>query len=445
MNYKIHPKRILSRKLDSLISNISFSLQNLGIRIFNSKMLFFLIKKSHYAYIQTDLILDDETFSKYFYKNMMLSLDFCKLSYFIKGERNKFPSVCNLQYFGKELLLCKNLYFNNLKNKIICNKEYARKIRSRELSLNFKNLLGYTSNLIISSTILEFQKWNFKGFLNNEEFENSKFLINNLHLIYFTGITNGVTSNTRKFRFFSIFLFECENKNITGIHKKNKKFWFRRSVKNKHINSKNGVISQKIKKIFSPRKIYFMNLICSSNWRDKKNSLYISRLKNIIEWVYREIVSGLKENDLNFRNPVSLDNSLFILRKSFNLSPKNFNISSDLKFETLESQFFNFSIELQKGIIPWKTNTICFENCFNKLFYRIINSTFCSNEINFTHGIECSRQNHLLFNSFSNQKISSSSLFMSNELKTLESHVNRFFDFKTYTFSLGRSLNYSKF
>jgi hypothetical protein len=48
MKYSIHPKRILIRKLDILISTASFYFQNLISKYFNSKIFFFRIKKTNY-------------------------------------------------------------------------------------------------------------------------------------------------------------------------------------------------------------------------------------------------------------------------------------------------------------------------------------------------------------------------------------------------------------
>ena len=128
MKFLLHPKRILYRKIDELVSKVSFSNQNLGMRFLNSKIFFLNIKNSNYKYIQTNLVLDNELFSKFYHRNMKISLNSHSMGYFIKGRGNKYPSVCNLKYFGKELLVSDNLHINRGMDNVIYTKKKSKKL-----------------------------------------------------------------------------------------------------------------------------------------------------------------------------------------------------------------------------------------------------------------------------------------------------------------------------
>ena len=74
--------------------------------------------------------------------------------------------------------------------------------------------------------------------------------------------------------------------------------------------------------------------------------MYFLNLKNMFDWIVKEINIGFKENDLNFKNPICLDHSLFIKRKSINLISNLFPVSLIYNYESFAPQIFIFSIFL---------------------------------------------------------------------------------------------------
>ena len=157
MKYILHPKRILCEKLDPIISSSSFFSQNMGIRVLNSELLISTIRKNKYTHIQIIFGTQDENFSKFIFKKMNLRLRFYHLSYFIREERNTYPSLGNLKLFGNECLVCNNLNLNQIINKTLHEKIQTRKINSRVSILSIKELLSFTQNLSFFSTSFETQ------------------------------------------------------------------------------------------------------------------------------------------------------------------------------------------------------------------------------------------------------------------------------------------------
>lgn len=446
MKFFLHPKRILYRKLDELVSRLSFSTQNLGMRYLNSKILFLTIKKSNFKYLQANLVLDDELFSKYYHRNMTLSLNSHSISYFIKGRGNKYPSVCNLKYFGKEFLVSNNLQSNRVIDPVIYNKKKIKKIGSRNLGLLLKEQLALNTIFFFFSTVLAFQSCSFKNLLYNEEFVHLNLFIDNLNLVNFPEKKNKLRVKYKETNPLSVIILEFYEKSIIGMYKKNKRFWFECNLKIKNFISSNFLISGQVKQLFSPNKLFNWNFIHILNWNNEKNNTYFLNLKNIIEWVLKEINQGLKETDMNSKIPVGIDNSYFILRKQTSLISSLFSISINHKYESLESQFFSFidTRNFGRGVTNWKGETICIDNDFNRSFYKINNSVFRLKELNSTFGIDSSIENFSIFNSFQFQKTSKTDFYKSIDLKIFPDNVGKIFNFKAFQFSIGRSTNYSK-
>lgn len=76
----------------------------------------------------------------------------------------------------------------------------------------------------------------------------------------------------------------------------------------------------------------------------------------MFDWIVKEINIGFKENDLNFKNPICVDNSLFIKRKSINLISNLFPVSLIYNYESFVPQIFIFPIvlNLNKKSKGWK-------------------------------------------------------------------------------------------
>lgn len=66
----------------------------------------------------------------------------------------------------------------------------------------------------------------------------------------------------------------------------------------------------------------------------------------MFDWIVKEINIGFKENDLNFKNLICLDQSLFIKRKSISLISNLFPVSLIYNYESFVPQIFIFSIFL---------------------------------------------------------------------------------------------------
>lgn len=447
MNSPLSPRRILKRKLDPLISKSPFFFQNIGYRGLCSNFFFFSIKKADYTDIELNLVLDDELFAKYFHKNLNLKTNSHNLSYFIKESGSKYPSVCNLKYFGKEVLLCKNLQLNKPINKVIYSKEQIKKINYREFFLKIKELTTVSNTLLIFSTLLNYQRFDFKNSFTNDEFVFIDFVFEDINLINTTKKICKIKKKDNGNHLLSVILTEFYQSCLIGIYRKINKYWFECSSRNKIMYSNNIFIAERLKRIFSPTKILSKNFIYSTNWSDDKSRFYFSKLKTTLDWVTKDINQGLKENDLRSNNPISLDDFVFLPRRPHELSSNPSNISLNVKFENFESQFFNFSSRFifKKNLKRWKEATICLEKDFNKLLYKINNSSFLYNETNSTQGIDCSWNNNLIFSGHNFQKVFNNLIQSPLNLKISQSQVYGIFNFKTYNFSLGRSTNYSKF
>ena len=446
-NFVLHPYSIIKRKIDSILKTSTFYFQNLGLKYFNSKIFFFSIKKSNFSYVQINLILEDEIFSKHFYKNMAQCLGSYKLSYFLNGEGSIYPSICNLKYFGKEFLICNNLQFNKLADKIILNKTQIRKINERTFCLIFKEILTFTINPSIFSTIARLDVCNLKNLLKNEEC---------IHISFFFEKTNSISTVKRSTTFFeyrkefsciSNILLEISGAFLIGLPKKNLYYWFRLNIKNKFLASKNFVFSNKVRKNASVKKMHQLNFIFLSNLNDEIYMLYFLKLRNLTEWANKEIIQGLKENDLNSKHPTSLDTSFFVQKKINNFIFSSINNFLRISYEMFESQFLNYVDHSNSNHSSknWKKRGLCIENNFNKLIFKISNSAFKHNEINLTNGIVCTKKNLILFNGLQSQKIYNDNLTIKKNFKFSQISVTKKENFKTYKFSIGSSSNYSKF
>ena len=250
MKYSIHPKRILTRKLDNLISKTSFYFQNLIAKYLNSKIFFFRIKKTNYKNIQINLVLDNEPFSRYFFKNMSLSLNSHTLSYFIKGPENRYPSFCNLKYFGKEIVNSSDLHLNRQFGSNVYDKTGNKKNNSRKFTLFFKELLAFNANLFIFSTISRLQEYRLKNLFNNEECLNVNLFFDELNLVSHHEKKNKVETFNKRNNFISIITVEFCEKYIIGIYKKKEKFWFEYNLKNKNCISNNFLILVHLRNFF---------------------------------------------------------------------------------------------------------------------------------------------------------------------------------------------------
>jgi len=447
MNIILHPVNIINRKLDSVVKSAPFFFQNIGLRYFNCKLFFFSVKITSYSYIQINLLLEDELFSKYFFRNMTRCFDSYNLCYFLNGEGSVYPSVCNLKYFGKEFFICNNLQLNKLANKIILNIIQTKKINARTFSLLYKEILTNTTNPSIFSTIMGLYACNLKSILNNDECSYSSFFLEKIALTSAIKKHNTVIIKRKKTSFFSIILLEIYDICSIGATNKNSKFWFRFNVKNKYAVLKNFIISNKVKQNTPTLKMHEMDFIFPSNWNDEKYNFYFLKLKTFMEWVKKEIIQGLKENDLSSKYPTSLDNFFFVQKKTNSLIFSVLKTSLKISFEMFEHQIFNYfnRLNFDNSQKNWKKQTLSFENDFNKLIFKISNSAFTLSELNFTSGTECSVKNSIVFNGFQSQKIYGDNLNLSKNFKLSHMEIYRNENLRNYSFSLGRSSNYSKF
>jgi hypothetical protein len=443
----LHPKRFLIKKLDPLISISTFFFFNLGIKYLNVRIFLISMKKKDYKDIQLNLTLNNEVFSKIFLSNINISLKYYNFNYLIKGVENKIHSICNLKYCGQEFFVYNDLQKNNHVEKILCIQKPKRKIGNRILNLLAKELLFFNINTLIFSSISNSRDNDLKKILDNEECLNLSCFLENLNLIFCPRNRKKFVTNEKEIYFMSVFLLELKQINQIGLYKKKLKYWFEFSNQGKNQILNNVTISTEIKKKIFSKKMFLNNLIHILNLNSVLNFKNFVKIKHIIEWVSKEITKGLIENDQTFQKPTSLDGFFYIYKNI-----KNFNINLNTtflncNFEILETEFFNFLSKYDGGKIleKWAEKTIGLDSNFNKLFYRFINSIFKKNEKNFTFGIDCSCRNFLIFNYFHSQKIKDNLLYCVDRFKLNKSNNIEIFDFKKYSFSLGRSLNYSKF
>ena len=377
---------------------------------------------------------------------MSISLQSYNLNYLIKEVGNMLHFNCNLKYYGQEFFAYSDLQRNNNIEKISCSRKPKRKMRNRNLNLIVKEFLVFTCDMLILSTLSAYQDHEIKKILENEEYLNLNFFFENFNLVYYNGNKGKFKSREKKLNFISVFLLELNQINTIGIYTRKTKFWFEFSLKRKSKILSNSIISTKIKKKISSKKIYIMNLICILNSNNVIIFKNLFKIKQIIEWVSRELVQGLTENDQISQKPTSLDNPFFIFKRIKNFSLSLDTVSLNCNFEALETEFFNFlgKQEKRKFLKNWKQKTIGLENNFNKLIYRLINSMFKKNEKNFTLGTDCSKKNFFIFGFFHTQKVKNEIPNDLNEYKLSQLNNLGVFNFKKYSFSMGRSLNYSK-
>jgi hypothetical protein len=404
-------------------------------------------KKKDYKDIQLNLTLNNEVFSKSFFRNINISLKSYNFNYLIKGIENKIHSICNLKYCGQEFFVYNDLQQNNYVEKILCIQKQKKKIADRILNLLAKELLVFNNNTLIFSSITNSRDHDLKKIFDNEECLYLSFFIENLILGFCPGNKKKFVTNEKEIDFLSVFLLELKQINPIGLYKKRLKYWFEFSNQRKNQILNNFFISTEIKKKIFSKKMFINNFIHILNFNSVLNFKNFIKIKHIIEWVSKEITKGLIENDQTFQKPTSLDGFFFIYKKIKN---SNLNLNSTslyCNFEILETEFFNFlgKYDGKKIMKKWKGKTIGLDSNFNKLSYRFINSIFKKNEKNFTFGIDCSCRNFLIFNYFHSQKIKDNNLYCFNTFKLNRSNIIEIFDFKKYSFSLGRSLNYSKF
>ena len=171
------------------------------------------------------------------------------------------------------------------------------------------------------------------------------------------------------------------------------------TLKNKNRISNNFLILVHLRNFFLPKNLLSLSFIHTSHWNDKKANMYFLNLKNMFDWIVKEINLGCKENDLNFKNPICLDHSLFIKRKSISLISNLFPVSLINNYESFVPQIFIFSIflNLNKKSKRWKKKSVCLNHNFNKLLFKLNNSAFRQDEKNSTFGFDCSRENFLIF------------------------------------------------
>ena len=447
VNFSLHPQRFLIKKLDPLISSSTSFFFNLGIKYLNVRIFLISTKKKDYKDIQLNLTLNNEVFSKSFLSNINLSLKSYNFNYLIKGVENKIHSICNLKYCGQEFFVYNDLQKNNNVEKILCIQKQKRNIGNRILNLLTKELLVFNNNTLIFSSISNSRDNDLKKILDNEECLNLSCFLENLILVSCSENRKKFVTNEKEINFMSVFLLELKQINQIGLYKKKLKFWFEFSNQGKNQILNNLIISTEIKKKIFSKKMFINNLIHILNLNSVLNFKNFFRIKYIIEWVSKEITKGLIENDQTFQKPTSLDGFFFIYKKIKNFNLNLNSVSLYCNFEILETEFFNFLSKYDGGEIlkKWREKTVGLDNNFNKLFYRFINSIFKKNEKNFTFGIDCSFRNFLIFNYFHFQKIKDNNLYCVNGFKLNQSNIIEIFDFKKYSFSLGRSLNYSKF
>ena len=156
----------------------------------------------------------------------------------------------------------------------------------------------------------------------------------------------------------------------------------------------------------------------------------------MFNWIVKEINIGFKENDLNFKNPICLDHSLFIKRKSINLISNLFPVSLIYNYESFVPHIFIFSIFLNLNNKPkrWKKKSVCLNRNFNKLLFKLNNSAFRQDEKNSSFGIDCSRENFLIFTNLFFQKIHDKHFHIKIKEKMDKISLIRTFDFKNYSF-----------
>ena len=394
-----------------------------------------------------NLTLNNEVFSKIFLNNINISLKSYNFNYLIKGVENKIHSICNIKYCGQEFFAYTDLLENNCIEKILCIQKQKGKLGNRILNLLAKELLFFNNNTLIFSSISNSRDHDLKKILDNEEFLNLNCFLENLNLFSCPENRKKFVNKEKEINFMSVFLLELKQINQIGLYKKKLKYWFEFSNQGKNQILNNVIISTEIKKKISSKKMFINNLIHILNLNSVLNFKNFVKIKHIIQWVSKEITKGLIENDQTFQKPTSLDGFFFIYKKIKN---SNFNLNSIslcCNFEILETEFFNFLCKYngKKILEKWKEKTIGLDSNFNKLFYRFINSIFKKNEKNFTVGTDCSCKNFLIFNYFHSQKIKDNILYCVNGFKLNQSNIIEIFDFKKYSFSLGRSINYSKF
>lgn len=447
MKYVLHPKRILCEKLDSIISSSSFFFQNMGIKVLNLESLISSVRKTSYIYFRINFSSEDEGFSSFIFKKMNLRLRNYHLSYFIGEEGNEYPSLSNLKLFGKECLICNSLNLNQIATKTLHSKIQIRKINSRVPILYFKELLSFTRNLALFSTKNEFQVCGIKNLVNNEEYLYSYLLLEKNNLVRYKKKQVILQTKKKNLDYLSQLLIGYQGICVIGLNKKIKKFWFLYTIKDRSMKFNNCSISREVKKIFFLKKIHPLNFIYLLNWNDEICDKYFLKMKCSTDWIWKEFDHGLKESDLTFITPVSLSNFYFLLRKNNSFVFDFFSFSVNLTFEQIESQLFIFSPESKAlgGMRDWKPLSLCLDIDFNKLLFRINNSSFRNKELNITCGMDCSTKNRLLFNNYNFQKIQNDNLQTKKKLFYIESQITRIFNFKNYNFSLGRALSYSKF
>jgi hypothetical protein len=156
----------------------------------------------------------------------------------------------------------------------------------------------------------------------------------------------------------------------------------------------------------------------------------------MFDWIVKDLNTGFKENDLNFKNPICLDHSLFIKRKSINLISNLFAVSLIYNYESFVPQIFIFSIllNLNKKSKLWKKKSVCLNRNFNKLRFKLNNSAFRQDEKNSTFGIDCSKENFLIFTNLFFQKIYDKHFHIESKGEMDKISLSRTFDFKNYSF-----------
>ena len=312
MTSAIHPKQILSRKLDSIMSDSPFFFQNIGLKLMNSELLFFSIKNTKYTRIQINLSPEEESFSKYFFRKMNSSLNFFQLSYFIAGEGDKYPSSWNSKYMGQEFLICNNLNVNETSNKMLHTRIMTQKVNNRILFLSIKEIASFIRNLSFFSARIEFKMCGVKNLFNNEESTYWNFLLETQNLINYDKEKNNLKKQAGEKGQVANMTIGNKGDYVIGLHKKIKKFWYNYNIKNRYLNLNNHGISKKIKRIFLVKKIYSRNFIYLSNWNEEISDMHFLKLNCTTEWTWKEISRGLKECDLDSKNPMSITNSLFL-------------------------------------------------------------------------------------------------------------------------------------
>ena len=390
--------------------------------------------------------LNDEILSKIFFQNISISLQSYNLNYLIKEVDNKLHSICNLKYYGQEFFVYSDLQQNNHIEKISYIQKPKRKIRTRNLNLQIKELLVFTCDILIFSTLCVYQDHDFKKILENEEYLFLTFFFEDFNSVYYIGKERKIKSYPKKLNFISVFLLELNQTNIMGVYTRKEKYWFEFSIRRKSKILSNFTISMEIKKKIFFKKMYIINPIYILNFNSVVNFKNLFKLKQTIEWVSREVATGLIENDQISQKPTSLDSPFFIYKRIKNSNLSLDTVSLNCIFESLEAEFFNFpgKNDQRKFLKNWKQKTIGIETNFNKLIYRLINSIFKKNEGNFTTGADCSWKNFFIFGFFHTQKTKNEISNKFNKYKLSRSNNIEVFNFRKYSFSLGRSLNYSK-